>query len=144
MENDKRIRRGLTGKPIIVPFEDAKDHLSSDSDMKEMVKDLCREITALREALLRTQAVNTGLKDECRKAREAIIAYADKSGIKELLKGIPAIPEDDPFVEAVVARASIIDSGRTCKDSCESHICAGSSCPLYAVMDEKEQASLGI
>ena len=136
MENEKRVRRGLTGKPAVVPFEDAKDYFSSESDMKETVKDLCLEIAALREALLRTQAVNLGLKDECRKMRKTIIEYADSTGINELLKGIPAIPEDDPFVEAVVERASIIDSDRTCEDSCESCICLGSSCPLYAVIDE--------
>lgn len=144
MENVKRVRRGLTGKPAIVPFEDAKDHIGSKSDKTDTINELCQEISTLREALLRTHAVNVGLKYECRKVREAIITYADKSGIKELLKGVPAIPEDDLFVESVVARASIIDSGRTCNDSCESHICAGSSCPLYAVKDEKEQASLGI
>ena len=60
--------------------------------------------------------------------REAIIKYAGEKGLKELIHAIPAIPEDDPFVDGVVQRASI-DSGLSCRRAVRAFR-VGSSCPL--------------
>ena len=130
------MRVGLTGKPVTKPFGDAKEHfISNKSDVPEAINDLCEEIATLREALLRTYAVSEGMKDECRRMREVAVEYANETGDRTLLKAIPAIPEDDLFVESVVFRASIIDSGRTCDDSCETPYCLGSPCPLFSVRE---------
>lgn len=115
---------------------DAKEHFGSPSDVAKTIQSLRTEISVLREALLRTYATNEGLKDGCRAMREAIIKYAGEKGLKELIHAIPAIPEDDLFVDGVVQRASVIDSGLSCRESCLEHFCVGSSCPLYAVVDE--------
>lgn len=114
---------------------DARDHHSSPSDVNTTLNELRNEVAVLREALMRTYVSREGLMDGCRNMREAIVKYAGEHGMKELISSIPVIPDADPVVDCVVQRASIIDSGKSCADSCRAHFCIGSACPFYAVIN---------